>query len=624
MRTATVRPIDRPRTRYVTIHDWKLRNALPDGPQPSLPGCFVTPQKVLKVPENAWAVVESMLKIPVTIETKGPPAGWCRNWTDFVNYGGLDDLSDLGKLFLNRTPYQQRCIVWTMNRDGSLVVAPGGAGKTLIALAGATAAHDHRIVFLTSAKARDTIDRECYLFLNRDRATWTVCEGTKPAALPDQRVLIMGYETLHGWYDLLATSMMQTKQKWTVIYDEVHRVKNTKRADAVSITEHEYLEYSNGMRYLDRSKQWVKADSDGFVLFNRAESTASNAAQLARKADRRIAITATPIPDRIRDLWGELDCVEPGCWGPSGGIKQHGWLHRYAGARDGQYGIDTTGRTNQEELKRRMAGMMIEIEEAEVAKDLPEKKRAFIKLRGDSLDKPAGGFVARNRVGKLTPGERIEMELERASTMKRSYIMGLIEDHCIGEGKKHKVLLFTGRRRDADTLGALIQKKWPDLKTWVGHGEHSEEVRKQIEIEYMGDVRYGKTPHPGPCVLVGTYDAWGESLSLHDSDAQIMAMLPYTPRMIRQAENRGWRKGMKRPITIYWVIAEGTYDEHVAAILMDKLPPVSDLTMDKGAGQIAEGMLGDRDEILDGLLEKLGLGLVGGDGVDAEDERKDS
>jgi hypothetical protein len=41
---------------------------------------------------------------------------------------------------------------------------------------------------------------------------------------------------------------------------------------------------------------------------------------------------------------------------------------------------------------------------------------------------------------------------------------------------------------------------------------------------------------------------------------------------------------MKRAVVIYYVLAEGTVDEHIASILIDKLPAVEDIADDQELG----------------------------------------
>jgi SNF2 family DNA or RNA helicase len=86
-------------------------------------------------------------------------------------------------------------------------------------------------------------------------------------------------------------------------------------------------------------------------------------------------------------------------------------------------------------------------------------------------------------------------------------------------------------------------------------------------------------------------------------------MLPYTPGQIIQWEGRLCRHGQKRPVLIQYLIAEGTVDEHVAGILLDKLPAVEDVSKDDSVLGLKDQLRGsDQEEaIVAGLLEKLGL-----------------
>ena len=85
------------------------------------------------------------------------------------------------------------------------------------------------------------------------------------------------------------------------------------------------------------------------------------------------------------------------------------------------------------------------------------------------------------------------------------------------------------------------------------------------------------------------------SLNIHDTDAALFVMLPYTPGQLRQWEGRFTRLGQKRPVVIYYVIAEDTVDEHVASILIDKLPAVQQIAQDVELAE-ASGVLSGIDE----------------------------
>ena len=115
---------------------------------------------------------------------------------------------------------------------------------------------------------------------------------------------------------------------------------------------------------------------------------------------------------------------------------------------------------------------------------------------------------------------------------------------------------------------------------------------------------------PTAAVLVATGDSFGESLNLQDTDALLFVMLPYTPGQVRQWEGRVARLGQKRPVTVYYVIAEGTVDEHVADILIRKLPAVEKIAKDEELAAAKDVIAGfdtpmDDGTFTNGLLAKI-------------------
>ena len=112
---------------------------------------------------------------------------------------------------------------------------------------------------------------------------------------------------------------------------------------------------------------------------------------------------------------------------------------------------------------------------------------------------------------------------------------------------------------------------------------------------------------PGPTLLVGTGDAWGESINLQDTDLALIAMLPWTPDKVIQWEGRFSRLGQKRPVLVTYVIARATADEHVADLLLDKLPHVGEVAGDNAALEIENALGGveQGQEAMDELLSRV-------------------
>jgi len=98
------------------------------------------------------------------------------------------------------------------------------------------------------------------------------------------------------------------------------------------------------------------------------------------------------------------------------------------------------------------------------------------------------------------------------------------------------------------------------------------------------------------------------SYNLQDCDLAIFAQLPINGKELWQWEGRFTRHGQKRPVLILYPVAEGTIDEAVKAILLDKLEDVADLQKDSNfvgaVGDLVDSGLSEED-VMDRLFEKI-------------------
>jgi hypothetical protein len=285
----------------------------------------------------------------------------------------------------------------------------------------------------------------------------------------------------------------------------------------------------------------------------------------------------------------------------TGNYVAAGYGSKNCDRKPGTYGgYDTTGTSNLEELTGRLAKVTHHIAYTTTHRQLPPKRRQSVYVGAEDQIPPSAGFANELKKAQLRGATAVlEVKLAEAASRKRKAVLGIIEDHVYAGGK---VVMFTGRRKDVDVLGELIRKsdavKAKSAGVWAAHGENSSEERSNIVLEYMA--------HPGPCVLVGTGDSFGESLNMQDTDAALFVMLPYTPGQIRQWEGRFCRLGQKRPVTIYYVIAEGSVDEHVADILIRKLPAVEQVAKDEELAAAKDVIAGfDSQQSPDAFADKI-------------------
>jgi SWI/SNF-related matrix-associated actin-dependent regulator 1 of chromatin subfamily A len=459
--------------------------------------------------------------------------------------------------------YQRASIQHVIHLDGGHIWIPPGGGKTLCAL-----------VWL----CYEPLDLKLVVCKAAGRSTWAdeIRKWTKfePVLLlghtPDAsvfenysgKVFILGWETAIHWKDCITKAKAFTRIA-SLVMDETHTAKASRRSD--------------GIIQPDGSTKWEDRDN-----------LTAAAAALSKHALRRLGLTGTPVPNRIRDLWAQLDLMEPWAWG---GFRSFGM--RYCGAHHNGYGWTYDGYSNGDELKTRLRFCTHRVAPSTVRKELPPKTRIIQRVPIEEQDTPATGFAhAIRTASKSGDSDGLhEALLQEAATRKRRIVVG----HILAALKNsQKVVVFTGRHRDCDVLGESVasgikQLKWDAIPTlWVSHGGHSIDSRDKIRREYMGDATVGRSPHAGPCVLVGTGDAWGESINLQDTDLAIIVQLPWMPKQLEQWEQRFQRLGGTRPVTILYIVAEHTVDEDIMDNLLGKLPPIEDVVTESGLAGIEE------------------------------------
>lgn len=325
--------------------------------------------------------------------------------------------------------------------------------------------------------------------------------------------------------------------------------------------------------------------------------------ELARKVQDRDGLvrelTATPIRDRTRDLWAQLEIVLPHetlPFFPPRGTERHlwrerSWAGRYCCLREGEYGLDTSGSSNLEELRDYLQRRFLVLRRSDVHDQLPCVTRDVREVAAKRIDEYLGGGV--------------ENALARAALAKLDSIAEIVYEYLNSRGK---VVVVTNRRRLAiRILQELSRPKKGQLLASVREALWSRSVSGETDAIERVRVTDDFQRYQGPALLVATYDSIGVSIDLHQADALVFAALPYTPAQIEQTEGRVGRLGGKAA-TIYYLIGMGTIDEQIRLLVLDKLEKVVQAGVDTQGGEhIAGGLrsLFDEDEVLAGLRSWL-------------------
>ncbi len=474
------------------------------------------------------------------------PAGWTQH--ERVRPKLFEMLASSTRLRHDVLPLREPQVVGLtriLPRTGYNLWDPPGSGKTRVGLTWLAAFGGPRLV-VTRAAIRGTWADECQKWTTMNPH---VLVGRTPEAdqlswlrEPGDHICIATWEVLLQWRDILADVPWRL-----LVVDESHWTRRRQRVEPI-------------------------VQQDGETVWRDLDNASASIRKLAGVAERRLCITATPLPNVTMNLWPQLDLAEPWCWGGSFAFGQ-----RYCAPTHNGYGWAYKGLSNKDELAQRIAVVRRRASRAEVYAALPPKSRRVSRVDYESQDRVEAGFkrelaaAAKRAAAEDDPSCLMEVLLAEACWRKRSFVVERVLERARND---QKVTVFTGRRKDCERLGealraALDSASMERAPLWHTHGESSPEVRDRVREQYMAT--------KGAAVLVATGDSMGEGVNLQDTDLALMVMLPYTPEKVVQWEGRFYRLGMNRPVEIEYVVASGTVDEDVARTLLNKLDPVVDI-----------------------------------------------
>jgi SWI/SNF-related matrix-associated actin-dependent regulator 1 of chromatin subfamily A len=269
-------------------------------------------------------------------------------------------------------------------------------------------------------------------------------------------------------------------------------------------------------------------------------------------------LTGTPMTSRPRDLFNLLRCV-----GHPAARSFLSFAKRYCDAYRNDFGWVTTGASNLEELNLLMKEVSLRRRKEEVL-DLPPKIRSWVPV--DISDAPAAltaveGFLSwyqttdpasPNDTQFLARLTKVRVALHKA---KHKAVAERIRDViAIGD----KVVVFTafndGVARHAKALGAAAV---------TITGSHTAEERIVAVDRFQGD--------PQVRVAICNIIAGGVGITLTAGTHVIFQDLDWVPANHAQAEDRCYRLGQKRQVTVEYFHAEGSLDAYIARLLEAKM-----------------------------------------------------
>jgi SNF2 family DNA or RNA helicase len=290
----------------------------------------------------------------------------------------------------------------------------------------------------------------------------------------------------------------------------------------------------------------------------------------------RLALTGTPIQNNLEELWSLFDFAMPNYLGTRAKFKQkYGTSNRKLDLIAVMKGKDS--------LKDKVYPFVLRRMKEQVATDLPEKNiiDKFVDLTKyqahlyrELVESADCSRVIRDAVqgdvvnvspqflallGKLRglcnhpvlsiPDASIK-EIDHALSGKLMVLEEMMEEIVSGG---HRVLIFSQYTRMLDIIQELFAK-W-NIGFLRLDGQTAIPQRMVLVSEFNSNDKY-------TAFLIST-KAGGAGLNLTGADTVIFVDHDWNPANDRQAQDRAYRIGQTRPVTIYRLISTGTIEEKI-------------------------------------------------------------
>ena len=326
------------------------------------------------------------------------------------------------------------------------------------------------------------------------------------------------------------------------------------------------------------------------VILDEAQFIKNPSAQVTQsvkqmRADHSLALTGTPLENRLLDLWSIVDFIQPGYLG-----NQDHFSQTYEPRGED---VENAQRIARRRLSAKLRPLMLRRLKQRVAKDLPDRieQRRDCQL-GDEQRKLYLAELRRSRdqvfqtvvekglnqskihvLAALTRLRQIcchpQLVGNDAPSGKTETLFELLEP-LLSEGQK--VLVFSQFVQVLKLLEQWRECQQRQIKTHLLTGQTKQ--RQEVVAAFQSD--------PGAAVFLLSLRAAGTGLNLTTASYVVLYDPWWNPAVEAQAIDRSHRIGQVNTVNAYRLIAPGTVEEKIWELQQSKAQTIADVLGEEG------------------------------------------
>lgn len=345
-----------------------------------------------------------------------------------------------------------------------------------------------------------------------------------------------------------------------------------------------------------RAQRWDTIVLDEAQAIKNPDSKVARAA-FEIEADFRIALTGTPVENRLDDLWSQLHFLNRGLLGGRGDFGE-----RYVKP------IEAGDASSAAALRSRVGPFLLRRLKRDVATELPPRTDVTLRCELEPEERTAYDAIRAatqdSIMKQLGEGANVMKMLEallrlRQAACHRALIPGHAK-HAKQPSSKLQLLLDTLESAIGEGHKALVFSQWTSMLDLVQpHLEAAGHRFNRLDgsTKDRGAVVDAFQAKDGPDVMLLSLRAGGTGLNLTAADHVFLLDPWWNPAVEDQAADRAHRIGQENPVLVHRLVARDTVEERILA-LQDRKRALAEAAVGGGGG----GASITKDELLDLLV----------------------